>query len=233
MRFPEYLFYYYFYQDGSIELEIKLSGILNVYMLAPGEHAGPFATQVAPRIGGQYHQHLFSIRVDPMLDGLKNSVVESDIVNLPNAPTGSKENWAGNAFTVQDRILTVAKEGGRDYDFQRDRRWTIVNKSRKHPASGNYAGYVLGYRGFATTLLGAPESWVVRRAGFATKSLWVVKEVENEVEGRMWPAGRYVPQTFNAPDDSVQKWAQGEDSIDNDDIVLFLTLGTLSISIYY
>ncbi|KAF8518115.1 copper amine oxidase [Hysterangium stoloniferum] len=222
----EYCFYYYFYQDGSIEFEIKLTGILNVYMLAPGEPSGPFTTQVAPRIGAHYHQHLFSVRIDPMIDGLLNSVIESDIVTLPNAPTGSKENWAGNAFIVQDRTLQTAKDGARDYDFTKDRRWTMTNTTaRKHRASGHAPGYVLGYRGFAAKLFAAPESWIVRRAGFASKSLWVVKDVDDGLGGRWWPAGRHVPQTSEAPDNSVEKWTQTEEKIENEDIVLFLTLG--------
>ncbi|KAF8505127.1 hypothetical protein BU17DRAFT_71511 [Hysterangium stoloniferum] len=52
---------------------------------------------------------------------------------------------------------------------------------------------------------------VVRRAGFATKSLWVVRDVEDGLGGSMWPA------------DSVNGWMQTE-SIENEDIVLFLTL---------
>ncbi|KAF8528429.1 hypothetical protein BU17DRAFT_61102 [Hysterangium stoloniferum] len=39
----------------------------------------------------------------------------------------------------------------------------------------------------------------------------------------MWPAGHYVPQTTDAPEDSVDGWMQTE-SIENEDIVLFLTL---------
>ncbi|KAF8512289.1 hypothetical protein BU17DRAFT_96393 [Hysterangium stoloniferum] len=65
---------------------------------------------------------------------------------------------------------------------------------------------------------------VVRRAGFATKSLWVVRDVKDGLGGRMWPAGHYVPQTTDAPEDSVDGWMQTE-SIENEDIVLFLTLG--------
>lgn len=160
-----------------------------------------------------------------MIDGLRNSVIESDIVPLPNAPTGSSENWAGNAFITQERTLRTAQEGARDYDHVKDRRWTIANTSRNHHASGKSVGYVLGYRGAATTLLAAPGSWAVRRAGFAAKSLWVVKDKENELGGRMWPAGRYVPQTTNAPKDSVEEWAKEEESIENDDILLFITFG--------
>ena len=204
---------------------MKLTGVLNVHVLAPGESAGPHATQVAPRIGAQYHQHLFSIRVDPMVDGIRNSVIESDIVPLPNAPTGSAENWAGNAFVTQQHTLRSAQEGARDYDVAKDRRWTIVNTSRKHYASGNPTGYVLGFKGAIATLLAAPGSWVVRRAGFARKTLWIVKDQEDGLGGRMWPAGRYVPQTMDPPKDSVEEWAKGEDNIHNDDILLFITMG--------
>ena len=204
---------------------MKLTGILNVHTLAPGESAGPHATQVAHRIGAQYHQHLFSIRVDPMVDGLRNSVIESDIVPLPNAPMGSSENWAGNAFITQESTLRTAREGIRDYDLAKDRRWSIVNTSRKHHASGRPPGYVLGYKGAIATLLAAPGSWVVRRAGFARKSLWVVKDREDRLGGRVWPAGRYVPQTTDGPKDSVGEWAKEEESIDNDDILLFITMG--------
>ena len=32
----EYAFYYNFFQDGTIQLEIKLTGILQIYTLAEG-----------------------------------------------------------------------------------------------------------------------------------------------------------------------------------------------------
>lgn len=204
---------------------MKLTGVLNVYTLAPGEPAGPFATQVATRIGAQFHQHLFSVRVDPMIDGLRNSVIESDLVPLPDALTGSPANWAGNAFVSQERTLRIARDGAREYDFKKDRRWTIVNTGRRHHASGKPPGYVLGYGGAAATLLANQGSWVTKRAGFAGKSLWVVKDAEEGTTGRMWPAGRYVPQTKEGPKDSVLEWAKGDESIEDEDVVLFLTLG--------
>ncbi|KAF8511899.1 hypothetical protein BU17DRAFT_69444 [Hysterangium stoloniferum] len=66
---------------------------------------------------------------------------------------------------------------------------------------------------------------VSRPAGFATKSLWVVRDVEDGLGGRMWPAGHYVPQMTDAPEDSVDGWMQTE-SIENEDIVLFLALAS-------
>lgn len=37
-------------QDGTIELEIKLTGILNLYLMDQGEDHSGVGTQVAPRI---------------------------------------------------------------------------------------------------------------------------------------------------------------------------------------
>jgi Cu2+-containing amine oxidase len=52
----EYAIYYNFYQDGTLECEIKLTGILNIYTMAEGEDAGKFGTEVAPRIMAHHHQ---------------------------------------------------------------------------------------------------------------------------------------------------------------------------------
>ncbi|KIJ56070.1 hypothetical protein M422DRAFT_239272 [Sphaerobolus stellatus SS14] len=142
-----------------------------VTLFAPSDPIpNPFATQVAPRMAGQFHQHIFSIRIDPMIDGLNNSVLESDVILL-DAETGSDENC---------KVLKKGSEGGREYDHAKERR------------------SVLGFRGHTTTLLAKPNSWIQKRAAFASKSLWVVKDVDDGVEGRMWPAGRYVPQTRDA-----------------------------------
>ncbi|KAG6807682.1 hypothetical protein H0H93_001235 [Arthromyces matolae] len=45
----------------------------------------------------------------------------------------------------------------------------------------------------------------------------------------MWPAGKYVPQTREEPDDSVGKWAQGKQSVEDEDILVYVTVGTTHI----
>ena len=219
--FAEYVWNYYFYQDGSIEFEIRLTGILQIYVAADGEPS-PYGTHVAPNVNAQNHQHIFSVRVDPMIDGLQNSVVESDIVPV-DAPTGSLQNFAGNAFVMKDEILKT--ETGRPYDLQKERRWRIVNPAKKHYSSGNEVGYVVGMKGGATPLMARSDGWAAKRAAFVTKSMWVVKDVEEEKGGRMWPAGKYVPQTREEPEDSVGKWVQGKQNVENEDIVVFFTVG--------
>ncbi|KZT52937.1 hypothetical protein CALCODRAFT_520402 [Calocera cornea HHB12733] len=216
----EYIFYYQFYQDGTFELEIRLSGILNVYVLAEGEESSRYATQVAPRIDAHFHQHLFSLRLDPMIDGLKNSVMETDVVPS-EYPTGSDENYAGNAWTTKHTIIKTTAEGERNWDAETDRRWTIINPDKKHYASGQPAGYRVMTCAFPR-VLARENSWVRKRAPFARSNLWVTRHAP----GRDWPAGKYVPQTREAPADSLEGWMKGGESVDGEDIILFLTVGT-------
>ena len=64
----EYGFYWYFYLDGTLQLEVKLSGIMSTMAVrdeTPGEHAG----MVAPGLAAPYHQHLFNVRLDVEVDG--------------------------------------------------------------------------------------------------------------------------------------------------------------------
>ena len=228
-KFPEYIWNYHFYQDGSIEVEIRLTGILSVYVSADGEPT-PFGTIVAPNINAHYHQHLFNIRIDPMIDGLNNTVIESDIIPL-DQPAGSKDNHAGNGFQVKDTLIT--NETGRSYDYAKDRRWRIVNRSRPHYASGQPAGYTIGVKSGALPLLGQSAGWVARRAGLLKNTLWIVRDVENEaINGgsmRMWPAGKYVPQTREESDDSVSGWVKGGQKVTDEDLLVFVTLGTTHI----
>ena len=160
-----------------------------------------------------------------MVDGLHNSVVETDISPLPDAPTGSAANFAGNAFIARDTVIARQSDGGREYDWATERRWRVVNPDRVHYCSGKAAGYSIGLKGGATPLMVRPDGWVGNRATFAKKALWVVKDKEDERGGRMWPAGKYVPQTRVEPEDSVRGWIKGDESIENQDILLFITFG--------
>jgi primary-amine oxidase len=223
----EYIWNYFFYQDGSIEFEIRLTGILHVAPLAPGEPS-PYGTTVAPGINALYHQHLFSLRIDPMVDGLQNTVIESDIAPL-NAPTGSEANYAGNGFSSHDKVLQT--ETGRPYDLSKERRWRIVNTNRKHYASGKDCGYAIGLKGAVAPSMMQPDSWAAQRASFLGNTLWVCRDVEGEGSGseRIWPSGKYVPQSRGEPSDSIAKWVSAEKSIVDEDILVYVTIGTTHI----
>ena len=78
----EYGFYWYFYQDGHIDFEIKLTGVVQTRALPPGG-VDDYGTPVAAGLSGVHHQHIFNMRLDFEVDGERNSVVEVDTVALP------------------------------------------------------------------------------------------------------------------------------------------------------
>ncbi|TRM66237.1 copper amine oxidase [Schizophyllum amplum] len=222
----EYIWNYHFYQDGSIELETRLTGILQVYVGADGE-PNPHGTYVAPNVNAHYHQHMFSLRIDPMIDGLQNSVMETDVMRMPDAPTGSVQNFAGNAFMTKDSL--IKQEGSRQYDLSTDRRWRIVNSARKHYSSGANVGYSIGVKGGMVPSFVREDSWCARRSGFIKAPLWVVRDVEGPKGSRMWPSGKYVPQSRTTPEDSLEKWSTGGGKVEDEDILVYVTFGTTHI----
>ena len=84
----EYGFYWRFYQDGTIEHDIRLTGILSTAAVAPGERP-PFGQLLNPEgLYGAIHQHFFNYRLDFDLDGVDNAVYEVDTVcPEPGRPT--------------------------------------------------------------------------------------------------------------------------------------------------
>jgi Cu2+-containing amine oxidase len=91
----DYGFYWYFYLDGTIQAEVKLTGIIQTQAVAPGTRV-PYANPVTPELAGPHHQHMFSYRLDMCLDGPANSVYEVDAVPVPAGP----DNPYGNAFAA-------------------------------------------------------------------------------------------------------------------------------------
>src|SRR5580658_2091533 len=107
----EYGFYWYFYLDGSMQLEVKLSGIMSTMAVGNGD-AGPHANMIAPGLAAPYHQHLFNVRLDMQVDGPDNEVYEVDAV--PTGAPGSLENPWGNAFGTTVTLLESELEARRD-----------------------------------------------------------------------------------------------------------------------
>ena len=64
----EYAFYWNFYQDGTIQFDIKLTGILSTAALPVGE-SSQYGTMLAPQLYAPNHQHFFCTRLDMAVDG--------------------------------------------------------------------------------------------------------------------------------------------------------------------
>ncbi|KAI9661987.1 MAG: hypothetical protein M1831_002902 [Alyxoria varia] len=223
----EYALYWSFHMDGTIGLDIKLTGILNTYAMNEGEDLHGWGTQVYPGVNAHNHQHLFCLRVDPRMDGsTSNSVFTSDAV-ASDAPVGSPENYYGNAFYAKRTRFETQGEGWADYDGNTSRGWDLVNENIKNKYSGKPVGYKLVSRE-VPRLLPKEGSLVWRRAGFARHAVHVTKYSDDQFN----PAGRHVPQTSGEPPHNpsnadLPAWiaADPSASLANADIVLWHTFG--------
>jgi primary-amine oxidase len=207
----DYGFYWYLYLDGKIECEAKLTGILFASAYKGADH--PYATEVAPGLGAPFHQHLFSARLDMMVDGLANAVDEVDATRLPVSDT----NPYGNAFTFTSTRLTSEAEGGRVADASVGRVWHIVNTDKTN-GLGQPTGYVL-HAEQQPTLLADPSSSIAARAEFTTKQLWVTQYAADE----RYPAGEFVNQ--NPGGDGLPAYMAADRPLDGADLVLWHTFG--------
>ncbi|KAF2147641.1 peroxisomal copper amine oxidase [Myriangium duriaei CBS 260.36] len=219
----EYGFYHTFTLDGTYKLEIKLTGMLNTYCMHPSETAAPWGTEVASRINAHNHQHIFSLRVDPAIDGSSNSVLQNDA--LPSEePVGSANNFYGNAFYCKKTPLKTSLEGATDYRHETSRTWDIINPNSLNESTKKPVAYKI-INNSCPPLLAKPGSVVYKRAAFTRHSLWVTPYKDYE----LFPAGNYVCQSTgqeNHEDNStIADWAARDESIENTDIVCYIQFG--------
>ena len=111
----DYGFYWYFYLDGTIEFEVKMTGALFTAAYPGGDY--PYSAEVAPGLGAPVHQHLFSARLDMTIDGLANAVEEIDASGAPVGP----DNPYGNAIVQSITRLTSESTAARRADSTRAR----------------------------------------------------------------------------------------------------------------
>ena len=213
----EYAFYWYLYTDGTIEFEVKLTGIVLTSAMAPGE-SSDFGTQVAWRTLAAHHQHFLSVRLDMAVDGLRNTVYEVDTEAVAPGP----DNPLGNAFRPVRRILRRESEAQRVIDPLRGRYWLVANPT-KRTGLGHEPAYKL-VPGSNVVAFSHPDAPVTRRAAFATKHLWVTPFQPDE----RFPAGEYPNQ--HPGGDGLPAWTKADRPIENTDVVLWYTLGSHHIT---
>jgi primary-amine oxidase len=210
----DYGFYWHFYPDGSLEAEVRLTGIIYTGSVPDGVEP-KHGARVAPNLYGPNHQHLFCFRLDAEVDGEANTVEEVDAALVPFGA----ENPHGNAFQAVVTPLRTESQARRNADARRSRYWKITN-----PASRNRLGHPVAYKlmpQYSATLIADERAYVSKVAGFAKHHLWVTA---------FDPAERYAAGSFPSfGDRGLEQWSEQNRSVDADDIVLWHTVGTTHI----
>lgn len=207
----EYAFYWHLYVDGTIELEVKATGILSTAGQEPGAKNKYGQNLNNDGLWAPIHEHIFNARLDWAVDGEKNSVLEYETV------TEYDGDPANSPFYAQETLLRTEKEGARLPSPLTHRFWKVVSSDRT-----NKVGEKTAYRVNVTDpviIKKHPDSWVTKRAQFATKSIWVTKYEEDE----RFPAGEYPNQSQGF--DGLPKYIEADESIVDEDIVMWHSFG--------
>ena len=208
----EYGYFWYLYNDGTIEYEVKLTGVISTAAVPVGE-VPTHGTLVAPGLYGPNHQHFFCLRLDMAVDGPVNRVVEVDSRPSPAGP----DNPHGNAWETVKTTLTSEAVAQRETDAARARYWRIESATETS-ALGAPTGYALMPGGNVPPMY-APDAVYAPRAGFTDHQLWVTAYDP----AQRFAAGDYPNQSPGG--DGLPAYAAGDRDLDGADVVVWYTFG--------
>ncbi len=209
----DYGFNWVFRQDGSLEMEILLTGIMMVKGVAG--HAGhdPYGHTVGPNLRAIHHQHFMNFRLDFDVDGTENSVGEWNSAAAPPGPG----NPVGTTFTMRETKMLSELHARRNMDLGANRKWRVYNPGVRNPL-GSSTGYLL-LPGENSVSYAAPESLLRRRAAFLGFHFWVTRFTP----GQNFAAGDYPAQSRR--DTGLALYSRANRSVVHHDLVLWYTVG--------
>lgn len=220
----DYAVNYIFKQDGSLEVDLALTGIMLAKGVtqkrADGDHAMMSDTAehlVAENIVAPHHQHFFSFRLDFDVDGTQNSVTE---MNTSAMPAGTNNPYL-NGFVMRESIFKTETEARRKMEMQAARVWTVTNFSARNTL-GHPTSFIL-VPGTNSLPYIAPESLVRKRAQFINNHFWATRYNPQEI----YAAGAYPNQSRGS--EGLPQFVANNETLENQDVVVWYTLGVTHI----
>jgi primary-amine oxidase len=208
----EYLVYWRFYQDGSIECEVRATGIMVTSYFPDGQQP-PYGTLVDERTYAPFHQHFIVARLDLDVDGPVNTVYATESVP---APVSDRDPY-GLGLTIRSTPLRTESEGIQDYDWNTQRGWKVVNDGASN-GLGTPAGYKLVPTASFPPLIDR-ASPPFQRAEVIGHTLWVTPYDP----GERWPCGDF--PNLSSRDEGLPVWTARDRPIENTDVVLWYVFG--------
>ncbi|MDN5771646.1 MAG: primary-amine oxidase, partial [Microlunatus sp.] len=218
----EYLIYWRFYQDGNIECEVRATGLMVTTPLENDGDSSPWGTTVDTRTYAPFHQHFLIAKLDLDIDGEENTVVEVDSVVAPT----DESNPLGIALTTQTTTIASESQSGRDYNWETQRAWKVLNPTKKN-RHGAHPAYKI-VPGAAIPAMVDESSPIFQRASVIGHQLWVTAQDDKE----RWPAGDYPTQSESdltaGPEphqQGIRRWIADDAPLEGTDVVLWYVFG--------
>jgi primary-amine oxidase len=219
----DYLFHWIFSQDGAIDVQVQLTGVMNVRPVAAMRDSAHrddepmFGHLVAPRVRAPNHQHFFNWRLDFDVDGDSNRVLEMNTSNMQ----AQLKDRGGEWFGMRQATLKSEVSARRDMDLSTSRRWVVASATKMNEL-GQHTAYAL-IPGENAPSFQAPGSAPRRRASFLDHQLWVTLFDPRQ----MYASGEWV--NLMREREGVEMWSGGDRSIVDRDVVLWYTNSVLHL----
>jgi primary-amine oxidase len=221
----DYLMDWRFRQDGTIEVAVGATGVIETKATTQKNAIGHATDQVAMNALAEYgqfvadntvgvnHDHFFSYRLDMDVDGPSNSFMADRLVQklLPS------DSMRKSIWVVEHAIAAREKDAVMDIHLERPGMWLFINPNVKGPL-----GYATGYEimpGATAKSLLSPDDPPQKLGAFSEHQFWVTPYD---------PAQRYAAGTYPTSSkgtDGLAVWTQANRPIENTDLVGWYTLG--------
>ena len=213
----DYGIFWYLYLDGTIECEMKLTGIIGISAFNKNIHKSDQDLKITKELVSPIHQHLFNVRMDWFIDGGTNQLTEIDVKALPM----DSENPHGTQFKAFTKNFSNEGEAKRKTSSKKSRVWKISNPSKKNGV-GNPTAYKI-LPGNTPVLLSNANSPIGHRASFAKYNLWATPFEKDEIYG----AGTHT--VMHSGQGGLDEITSKNRDISNCDLVTWHTFGVTHI----
>jgi primary-amine oxidase len=203
----EYIFMWHLDQAAGLHYKIQATGILSTAPIDSGVTV-PWGTNVNEGVMAPFHQHVFSLRIDPTIDGDKNSFIEEDSVAMPM----NENNPFGVGYVTETKLLSKSTHS----DSAPNRVHKIINTSSINRSSGKPVAYAI-HSPMKQMLLAHPRSWHGKRAKYAYHPFWVTAHRD----GELYAAGDFTYQSLPDSTSDLGAWADRKDKTEDTDIVIW------------
>jgi primary-amine oxidase len=203
----EYIFMWHLDQAAGLHYKIQATGILSTAPIDKGATV-PFGTNVNEGVMAPFHQHVFSLRIDPNIDGDTNTLVEEDSIAMP----WDKSNPYGVGYIAENKPLSTSTHS----DSAPNRVHKIINPHSINASSGKPVAYAI-HSPHKQMLLAHPDSWHGRRAKYAFHPFWVT----SHRDGELYAAGDYTYQSHPDHTSDLGAWVKRRDPTEDTDIVVW------------
>ncbi|KAL6401753.1 putative Copper amine oxidase 1 [Ilyonectria robusta] len=207
----EYILAFIFNQAGEVMYEVRATGILSTQPIDEGLSV-PFGTVVHPGVLAAYHQHFFSLRIDPAIDGHKNRL------SYTEAHPYSRSEWNPHGTGYYSTDTVVEKSAGLDLDASTNRFFKIENSQVRNKVNNKPVAYKIHAPDYQK-IISDQESFHFRRSEFSAHNIYVTKYKE----GELWAGGKHTMQSRGGQ--GLRSFTERQDNVVDEDIVVWVSFG--------